>query len=451
MEKDATKPEEEQSAKALAYLKGEMTETEQELFEQRLTESESLRGEVARSREVLDLLNNSQDAAIVRLVAAQISQAIALGASHIQLLPQRKTFLVQYRVDGHLREAASLPKAQQQAVVDRWKVMADMNLSERNVPQDGRFQVKHDNQDFDLRVYVLPTLYGEKVVAGIFSKDSVLLGLDRLQISPAPLAVLKRLSCAGSGLIVTSGRHGVGKTTLLYSLLKEIKTGVRGGQNIMTVEDPVEYGFDLGISQTGVNRRAGLTYAAALRGVLRSDADVVLCAEMRDLETAEIAAEIALTGHLLLSTLQTTSALGSIQRLRDMGIENFIIADMVAGLIGQRLVRRTDSRETEEYEPSPEELKKAGLTLSDGPFRRGVPSEANGGTGFKGRIPLTEVVEITPALRRLIAERASDEVLWRAAFAKGADSLRDDARARVRAGLTTVEEVNWALFDYPMG
>ena len=440
-----------QSAKAIAYLQGEMSETEQEQFEQMLMESGTLREEVARSREVLDSLKNSGDGAVVRIVLDQITRAIALGASDIHLVPQRREVRVSYRVDGFLQEAPPLARSDQQAVIDRWKVMADMNLAERNLPQDGRIPIKHKNEDFDLRVSVLPTLYGERVTARILSRGDVRLGLDRLQISAAPLAALKRLSHLGSGLIITSGQTGVGKTTLLYSLLQEIKTAGRGGRSLMTVEDPVEFGFDLGISQTGVNRRAGLTYANVLRGMRRSDPDVILCSEMRDQETAEIITEIALTGHLVLSALHTTSALGTIQRLRDIGIMNFLIADMTAGLIGQRLVRRIDERETEEYEPAPEELEKAGLTRADGPFRRGVPSEANGGTGFKGRVPLVEVVEITPTLRRLIAERAPGEELWRAAFAKNADSLRDDARARVEAGLTTVEEVNWALFDYPTG
>jgi type IV pilus assembly protein PilB len=451
MEKESQGLSEQQSAKALAYLKGEMSETERELFEQMLTESEALREELTRSRQLLDILDTTRDSTVIQIVNDLIVQAITQNASDIHLVPQRRAVLVRYRVDGYLQELPTLEKSQQQAVVDRWKAMADMNLTERNLPQDGRIPLKHKNQDFDLRVSVLPTLYGERVTARILARGGVLLGLEQLQISPSPLAALKRLGRLGAGLILTSGQTGAGKTTLLYSLLQEIKTSGRGGQNILTIEDPVEFGFDLGISQTGVDRRAGLTYANALRGMLRSDPDVIYCAEMRDQETAEIISEIALTGHLILSALHTTSALGTLQRLRDMGIANFVIADIVAGLIGQRLVRRIDTRATEEYEPAPEELEKAGLTLSDGPFRRGIPSEANGNTGFRGRIPLVEVVEMTPALRHLIADKASDEVLWRAAFSKNADSLRDDARARVRAGLTTVEEVNWALFDYPIG
>ncbi|MES2459484.1 MAG: ATPase, T2SS/T4P/T4SS family [Armatimonadota bacterium] len=449
MEKESQGPDEQQSAKALAYLKGEMSEPERDIFEQMLTESEALREEVVRSRQILDSIDATRDDAVVRIVNDQITQAITRGASDIHLVPQRRSVMVSCRIDGYLQEVSTLAKEHQQAVIDRWKLMADMNLAERSLPQDGRIPLKHNKADYDLRVSILPTLYGERLTARILSEGGVLLGFDHLRLSPAPLAALKRLSRLGAGLILTTGQTGVGKTTLLYSLLQEIRTSGRGGQNILTIEDPVEFGFDLGISQTGVNRRMGLTYAAALRGMLRSDPDVILCAEMRDLETAELTAEIALTGHLILSALHTTSALGAIQRLRDIGIENFLIADIVAGLIGQRLVRRIDTGETEEYEPDTEELERAGLTKADGPFLRGVPSDSNGGTGFKGRIPLVEVVEVTPVLRRLIAERASDEALWRAAFAKNAGSLRDDARSRVRAGLTTVEEVNWALFDYP--
>jgi type II secretory ATPase GspE/PulE/Tfp pilus assembly ATPase PilB-like protein len=276
----------------------------------------------------------------------------------------------------------------------------------------------------------------------------VLIGLDHLALSPGPLSTLRRFARNRAGMVVATGATDSGKTTLLYSLLLEANASGRPGRNILTVEDPVEYVLGQGISQTAINVRAGLTFTAAMKAMRRSDPDVVLCGEVRDLATAELAVETALTGHLVFLALHTQSAIGVIQRLRDIGIENHLIADVLTGVIAQRLVRRIDSRKTEEYQPDPEELHRIGLTPADGPFVRGIPTEENGGTGFHGRIPLIEILEVSPALRRLVADRGSYEELFRAAFANGG-SLRDDARARVRAGLTTVEEANWALFDYP--
>jgi type II secretory ATPase GspE/PulE/Tfp pilus assembly ATPase PilB-like protein len=439
------------SGKALAYLKNEMTDAERALFEEMLAESDDLREELAQARQMLDALSASSDGPIIRLAYAMIVGAIERGASDIHILPERRAVTVRYRLDGVLTDEPAwvLPKEQQQPLIDRWKVMADMNVGERRVPQDGRIPVKHDNQDYDVRVSVLPILYGERVTARILYKSSVLMGLGKLGYTAAQEGALRRLARLPAGLILNSGQTGSGKTTLLYSLLKEMQSPGMPRRNILTVEDPVEYQLGDGISQTQVQKRAGLTFPAALHSFLRSDPDVVMCAEMRSLETAELCVEIALTGHLLLSSLHTTSAIGILERLQNMGVEHFLVADTVAGLIAQRLVRRIDARETEEYEPAEGELEKLGLTKADGPFRRGVPAEANGGTGFRGRIPLIEIVEVDSRMRRRIAEGRSAEQLAADTFARTGGSLRDDARAKVKAGLTTVEEVNWALFDYP--
>jgi type II secretory ATPase GspE/PulE/Tfp pilus assembly ATPase PilB-like protein len=452
MDKESNRPET-RSGKALAYLKNEMTDAERALFEEMLAESDDLREELAQARQMLDALSASSDGPIIRLAYAMIAGAIERGASDIHILPERRTVTVRFRLDGVLTDepAWSLPKEQQQPLIDRWKVMADMNVGERRLPQDGRIPVKHDNKDYDLRVSVLPTLYGERVTARILYRSEVLMGLTNLGYTAAQVETLQRLARLPAGLILNSGRTGSGKTTLLYSLLKEMQSPGMPRRNILTVEDPIEYQLS-GVSQTQVLKRAGLTFAAALRSILRSDPDVVMCAEMRNLETAELCIETALTGHLVLSSLHTTSALGLIDRLCNMGIETFLIADTLAGLVGQRLVRRIDARKMEEYEPAEEELERLGLTKADGPFQRGVPTEENGGTGFRGRLPLIEVVEVDGRLRRRIAEGVPGETLAAETFSpawRTGGSLQDDARAKVKAGLTTVEEVNWALFDYP--
>jgi type II secretory ATPase GspE/PulE/Tfp pilus assembly ATPase PilB-like protein len=443
---DAT---EQRSAQALAYLKGEMTGAERDRFEEALTESEELRDELSRARELLDALHSADKPSVIRMVNAQISIAIDGGASDLHLVPERRNVLVRTRVDGYLRDMMRVPQSLLQPLVDRWKVMADMHIAERRLPQDGRLPFKHNNKDYDLRVNVLPTLYGERVTVRILDRTAKAPHLSIYEASPVAHDALRRLARLNSGMVLTSGATGTGKTTLLYALLLEAHGSGRPGRNFLTIEDPVELALGRGITQTAINKRAGLTYAAALSAMLRSDPDVIFCAELRDLETAELATQIALTGHLFLSALHTTSALGIIERLRNIGVENFLIADVLAGAVGQRLVRRVDARQTEEYEPAEEELRRLGLTRADGPFVRGVPIEENGNTGFSGRIPLIEAVEVTPALRRLIAEKAPYEELWRAAFVSSGASLLDDARAKVKAGLTTVEEVNWSLFDYP--
>jgi type II secretory ATPase GspE/PulE/Tfp pilus assembly ATPase PilB-like protein len=450
MDKESSRAES-LSGKALAYLKNEMTDAERALFESMLAESEALREELAQARQALDALDASSDAAIVRLVNATIITAIERGASDIHIVPERRTVIVRYRLDGALTDepAWNLPKEQQQTIIDRWKVMADVNVGERRLPQDGRIPIKHNNRDYDLFVNFLPTVYGERVTARILCRSEVLMGLANKGYTAAQVEALQRLARLPAGLILTSGKTGSGKTTLLYSLLKEIQSPGIPRRNILTVEDPVEYGLGEGVSQTQIHKRVGLTFATALRSFLRCDPDVVMCAQMRDLETAESCVEIALTGHLVLSSLHTTSAYAIVERLRNMGVENFLIADTLAGLIGQRLVRRVDSRKTEEYEPAAEELEKLGMTKADGPFRRGVPTEVNGGTGFAGRIPLIEIIQVDSRLRGRIAEGAPMYQLTMEAFGRVGGSLREEARAKVKAGLTTVEEVNWALFDYP--
>ncbi len=442
----------------LAFLKGEMTGEERTAFEETLVRSAELRAELERSRELLGVLEVASEKSLVLRVNAMIVRAIERGASDIHVVPDRDETLVSIRVDGVLHEAERVPKAMHQSVVDRWKVMADMHLQERRLPQDGRIPVRTNERDFDLRVSVLPTLYGERVTARILDRSHVLVGLDNLGLSEAQQNVLMRLARRPSGLVVAGGRAGTGKTTVLYSLLwyiREVSSiSVSAGDslraNIMTVEDPVELQLS-GVSQTAVNDKAGLTYASALRGVFRSDPDVIYCAATRDLEVAELLAELATTGHTVLTALNVSGAVEVIVRLRDMGVERFLIADMLAGASGQRLARKICPDCREDYAPDPEHLRAAGLSTSnDGPFTRGKGCEKCGGLGYRGRTLLLEAFETDANLRRLIADDAPSDALWAAAFGAG-DSLWDDARGKIRAGVTTVEEAARVLFDYRHG
>ena len=432
---------------ALAYLQGEMNGAEKRAFEEALTRSAELRAELERTRALLDAMEATSEPSIARMARAVLIEAVKRNASDMHIVPYRNETVVHLRIDGHLHELMNLPQEIGQAVVDRWKVMADMNLVERRVPQDGRLPVRHEGRDYDLRVSVLPTLYGERVTAHITNRSEALLGLDRLGLGPARIQAVRRLIGRPSGLVLAAGRSNSGRTTLLYSMLRDIRTGER--KNILTVEHPVEMTLE-GVSQTSVDKMAGLGFASALRALLRSDPDVVYCGELPGPETAQAATELAQRRCLVLSALNVSSALGVVQRLRDMGTESFQIAETLAGAIGQRLVRKVCPACVAEYDPAPEELQRAGLSLlEDGPFRRGAGCAACNDTGFRGHVALFEVLEVDHALRRLVAEGAPLETLWRESFGRTGGSLWDDARQKVRDGLTTVEEVHWALFDYP--
>jgi type II secretory ATPase GspE/PulE/Tfp pilus assembly ATPase PilB-like protein len=334
-------------------------------------------------------------------------------------------------------------------MVDRWKVMAEMNVAEQRVPQDGRISVRYEGNHYELRVNVLPTATGERVTARLINRSSVLIGLDRLGLSAAQQATIRRLLDRPRGLMMVGGFEAAGKTTLLYSMLTAINGPGRPARNIMTVEDPVEYLLP-GMSQTQVNRQAGMTFTVGLRGILRTDPDVVYLSQMRNLESAELCVEMALTGQLVLSQLHVTSALQVVQRLREMGIVNFLIGHILLGSVGVRLVRRICTNCVEEYAPSFSDLSKAGLSpVEDGPFRRGAGCEACRGTGYAGRIGLFEVLEADEAVRQMIIDEVPLPTIWYTTFGRNGGSLWDDARDKVRQGLTTLEEVNEALSDYP--
>lgn len=435
----------------VAYLKGEMENGERQAFEEALTRSAPLRAELERSREVLDLLQAAGEQSVVERVRRQIERALERRASDIHLTPTRDESLVCARIDGRLEELERIPREEHAAVVDRWKMLGGCELAERHLPQHGRFSVRREDGERDVRVTFMPTVLGERVTAMILSAPaSASIPLARLGLFPEPFAVVQRLASRPWGFVGVAGPVRSGRTTTLYSMIVEMLGPERPRANIMTVEDPVEHVID-GISQTAVNRRIGLTFAEALRAIHRSDEDVVLVGALPDRETADLALKMAVTGHLVLAPLNARSALDTIPRLREQGVDPFMIARTLAGTIGQRLVRRICGECAAAYDPSALDLRRLGLTPSDGPFTRGSGCESCRGSGYRGRIGLFEVLEADDPLRQLIAGDAPLEVLWRETFARAGGSLWDDAREKVRRGMTTAEEVGRALFDYPRG
>ena len=443
---------------ALAYLRGEMNAQEKTAFEDALLHSEELRTELESSRALLDMLDAASQESIVRQVNAHIQQAIRSRASDIHVVPgagaaesqsEPRGTTVFYRIDGQLMEAAHLPAAQHRALIDRWKIMTEMNVSEQRVPQDGRVVVRYEQKEFDLRVSILPTVTGERVTARILDRAGMRLDLAKLGMDANTLTAVKRMVERPHGYVVLAGTAASGKTTFAYALLRHLQAFGQGHLNILTVEDPVEYQIQ-GISQTGVNRRAGLTYPVVLRSMMRSDPDVIYVGETRNEETAQLSIEAAVTGHVVVSQLHVGSAIQTVQRLRDIGIVNHLLASNLVGAVGMRLVRRVCQDCATDYEPAARDLARAGLSLvEDGPFRRGVGCDKCRNTGYRGRIGLFEAWEVDDRIKTMIAEKAGLDTLWQETFGRRGGSLWDDAREKIRRGFVTVEDASWALFDYP--
>ena len=380
-----------------------------------------------------------EEAPIVRLVNLLITQAVTDRASDIHLEPAEGDIRIRYRIDGVLHEVMRSPKNIQNALISRLKVMADINIAERRVPQDGRVGLVVGGRAVDLRVATLPTVYGEKVVLRILDKTSVLLRLEDLGFLEGPYQRFEGAFRKPYGTILATGPTGSGKSTSLYATLNIINTPDR---NIITIEDPVEYRLP-GVNQIQVNVKAGLTFASALRSILRADPDVVLVGEIRDRETALIAMEAALTGHLVLSTLHTNDAASSITRLIEMGVEPYLVASALDCVVAQRLARKLCERCREEYEPTEAELEGAGVPPDSGVERlfRPVGCPACGKTGFRGRVGLYEVMLVTEEIEKLTVERISSEDIRKVAMEQGMITLRQDGLEKVRMGLTSIEEV----------
>jgi type IV pilus assembly protein PilB len=392
-----------------------------------------------RLREVVE------DAPVVRLVNLMLVQAVRQGASDIHVEPQERNLRIRYRIDGTLYNVMTAPKHVQAASTSRIKIMANMNIAERRVPQDGRIELRVDNREIDLRVSSIPTTYGEKVVMRILDKRAALVGIDKLGLMGPDERRFESLITKPYGIILITGPTGSGKTTSLYAILNRLnKTEV----NIITIEDPVEYQLS-GISQVQINPKAGLTFASGLRSFLRQDPDIIMVGEIRDEETARIAIHAALTGHLVLSTLHTNDAPGAVARLVDMGIEPFLVSSSVIGVVAQRLVRVLCPKCKEGYVPPPEVVARYGLARPDEPpptIYRAKGCEACNHIGYKGRIGLFEIMPMEDELRMLVVKSASADAIKRAAVGLGMRTLQHDGVAKVVAGITSLEEMLRVVF-----
>lgn len=408
--------------------------------------------QVARGKEIDEELTGddaekmAEQAPIIKLANALIQQAISDRASDIHVEPQQRAVRIRYRIDGVLMEAMTVPKNLQAPLISRLKIMADMNIAERRVPQDGRIEVRHQTKEFDLRVSTVPTPFGEKVVMRILDKGSVMIGLNKLGFVDENMLKIEELTNQPNGMFLCTGPTGSGKTTTQYSVLHRLNTV---GVNILTVEDPIEYQLN-GIAQVQVNRKAGLSFATALRSFLRQDPDIIMVGEMRDLETAEIAIESSLTGHLVLSTLHTNDAPSATLRMIDMGVEPYLIAATVIGVLAQRLGRKIDPENKETYEVPAMDLRRFGFQVSDPDemvtLWRGVPAESNRMTGFKGRTGFHELMVMNAEIAELVVRRAPLADIKEAAKANGMKELREDGLVKVLSGITTPDEVMRVVF-----
>jgi type IV pilus assembly protein PilB len=382
-----------------------------------------------------------EDAPIVKFVNLLITQAIQDRASDIHIEPTERDLRVRFRIDGVLHEIMRSPKNIQSGVISRLKIMAEINIAERRIPQDGRLSVTTNGKKIDLRVATLPCVWGEKVVMRVLDNSTAMLKLSDLGFADDNYERYAQSFTKPYGMMLVTGPTGSGKSTTLYATLNIVS---RPEINVITVEDPVEYRIP-GINQVQTNPKAGLTFASALRSILRSDPDVVLIGEVRDHETAQIAIEAALTGHLVLSTLHTNDAPSAITRLTEMGVEPFLVGSALDCVLAQRLARRLCTKCREAYTPEPDTLMAARFPWHDGmdlpTIYRAVGCSACSKTGYRGRLALHEVMPISEEIERLTVERASAVEIGRVAREQGMATLRDDGMAKVMAGVTTLEEI----------
>jgi general secretion pathway protein E len=378
------------------------------------------------------------EAPVVRLVNLLIENALSAEASDIHIEPFEDTLRIRYRIDGLLYDQEAPPRRLQAAVTSRIKIMAEMNIAERRLPQDGRIRVTLHGRRVDIRVSTIPTVHGESIVMRLLDRSALVVPLDRLGFAPETRARFEGLIARPHGILLVTGPTGSGKTTTLYAALDKINSPDR---KILTVEDPVEYQLT-GVNQIPVKPRIGLTFAAGLRHILRQDPDVVLVGEIRDLETAETAIQAALTGHLVFSTLHTNDAPSAITRLQDMGVEPYLLSSVLEGVLAQRLVRRICEACRAPAEPPPPEREALGIAVSrDTRFYRGAGCESCRGTGYRGRTGIYELFPITEDVRSLVLRRAASRDIRRRAIAAGMRTLRHDGWAKAVRGLTTIAEV----------
>ncbi len=407
---------------------------------QGVQEAESLL-EDESSLDVADLQKMAKEELVIQMVNLIINQAIQDRASDIHIEPFEKEMRVRYRVDGVLHEVNNPPKRFHAAIVSRVKILSDLNIAERRLPQDGRMKIRSGGRQIDLRVSTIPTVYGESVVMRILDKSTAMLGLPELGMDPEVFSRFRRLISEPHGIILVTGPTGSGKTTTLYAALNEIYSAEK---KIITVEDPVEYQLN-GVNQIQANAQIGLNFASALRSIVRQDPDIIMVGEIRDHETVEISIHAALTGHLVFSTLHTNDAAGAVSRLLDMGAEPYLVASSLIGTVAQRLVRNNCRRCREPYNEKPEALREVGLTPDDvrrTPLLRGKGCPECRGTGFKGRSGIYEFLTVDENVRRMVIERTpASHIKQYAMKSQQMMTMLMDGRQRVLAGDTTIEEV----------
>jgi general secretion pathway protein E len=387
-----------------------------------------------------DLLDSADEAPIIRLVNLILFQAVRDKASDVHIEPYQRDLKVRFRVDGVLHDRFDPPKRYQALIISRIKIMAKLNIAEKRLPQDGRIRIRIAERDVDVRVSIIPTAYGERIVLRLLDKTNALLGLEELGMGPENLKVLLKLIQLPHGIVLVTGPTGSGKSTTLYAALSRINAVEK---NIITVEDPIEYQLS-GVGQIQVNPKIDLTFARGLRSILRHDPDVIMVGEIRDQETAEIAIQASLTGHLVFSTLHTNDSAGAMTRLVDMGIEPFLISSSVTGVLAQRLVRVICPSCKEPVRLTSERLSEIGLSPQDVPggiTYRGAGCGDCLSTGYRGRTGIYELLVMDDEIRRLVVEGADANQINRAARAAGMKTLRQDGAAKVIRGVTAIEEV----------
>ena len=388
-----------------------------------------------------DLLDASDEAPIIRLVNQLIFQAVKDRASDIHIEPFERDLVVRVRIDGILYDIVKPPKRFQPIIASRVKIMAGLNIAEKRLPQDGRIRTKIAGKDVDIRVSVIPTAHGERIVMRLLDRSSTLMSLEDLGLAGGNEKAVQRLIRQSHGIILVTGPTGSGKTTTLYAALQKINSN---DKNIITIEDPIEYQLQ-GVGQMQVNPRIELTFASGLRSILRQDPDVIMVGEIRDLETAEIAIHAALTGHLVFSTLHTNDSFGAVTRLVDMGIEPFLVSSSVIAVMAQRLVRRVCSGCREAHVPTDEECRELGIarTIADQAsiFRPGPGCPLCKQTGYRGRVGIHELLVVDDEIRNEIMKNSDASTIRRRATTRGMPTLREDGARKILEGVTTIEEV----------
>jgi len=383
----------------------------------------------------------SDGAVVIKIVNSVIMNALRQGASDIHIEPEDDKLNIRFRVDGILHEASSPPKYLQSAFISRIKIMANLDIAEKRIPQDGRFTMRMEAREIDIRVSSFPTINGENVVLRLLDTANLIMSPRKLGFSEEVLKKYSSMITKPHGIILVTGPTGSGKTTTIYASLSEINSVEK---NVITIEDPVEYKIE-GIRQTQVNPKVNLTFANGLRSILRQDPDIIMVGEIRDLETLEIAIHAALTGHLVFSTLHTNDAPGAVTRMVDMGAEPFLISSAVIGILAQRLVRTVCPECKKDYKPSGEELKETGMFIrgqkGDIIFYKGTGCKRCMGTGYKGRIGIYELMPITGEIKDLTVKKSPAEEIRKTAVSQGMRGLKEDGIAKIEEGLTTIEEV----------